>query len=62
MTIKTVKGRDLPDIHADDKVRFVLVPDEQELEVFCYCKHTRNMCNGTITIYLKLAENREQSE
>jgi hypothetical protein len=58
----TIKGRDLPDIYAHDKVRFVLVPDEQELEYFCHCKHTRNMCNGTVTIYLKLAEDKKETE
>ena len=62
MTIKTVKGRDLPNIYAHDKVRFVLVPGNKELEVSCYCKHTRNMGDGTITIYLQYPEPAAESE
>lgn len=53
MTIKTVKGRDLPDIYAHDKVRFVLEPVDKELEAYCFVKHTKNMSNGTVTIYLR---------
>lgn len=56
MAIKTAEGRDLPDIYDDDKVRFVLVPENKVLSVDSYCKHTKNMSNGTITIYLIDAE------
>lgn len=55
MAIKTVKGRDLPDIYADDKVAFVLEPVDKELEVYCSVKQTKNMRNGIVTIYLKYA-------
>lgn len=58
----TIKGRDLPDIYAHDKVRFVLVPNNKVLKVDCYCKHTQNMGNRTITIYLRLAEDKKESE
>ena len=58
----TIKGRDLPDIYAHDKVRFVLLPNCKELTVDSYCKHTQNMGNGTITIYLKLAEDKKETE
>lgn len=58
----TIKGRDLPDIYAHDKVRFVLLPNSKVLTVDSYCKHTQNMCNGTVTIYLKLAEDKNEHE
>lgn len=52
----TIKGRDLPHVYTDDNVKFVLVPDNKELEVAYYCKHTQDMSDGTVTIYLKHAE------
>lgn len=58
----TIKGRDLPHFYTDDNVKFVLVPGEQELEVDCYCRSTRDMRDGTVTIYLKLAEDKEKSK
>lgn len=62
MTIKTVKGRDLPDIYADDKVRFVLNHSNKELEVSGFCKHTRNMSDGIITVYLQYPEPADENE
>ena len=62
MTAKTTKGRDLPHIDAHEKVRFVLVHGDRKLELFNYCKHTHNMADGIITIYLKYAEPSDESD